>query len=172
MELKVFDEGLEMIEATYMNKKFTVKYNDNFYNQWYKLLKILPNEAYIKAVETWCMTSNNIPTPSDIISTANVTSSMGGNQVNIPKNQTHCELCGDTGFVHGKYYDTAMEHGYEYVGVCVCEAGQYCKQNYALPQLDMNKADLLHKAPKVTPKQKEEIKKQIALPAEQFKIPF
>ncbi len=145
--MSVFEEGLDNLEATFINKKITVKYNDNQYKQWYKLLKELQDETYLDAIDAWCSSKNVLPAPADIIEMAGRNRVTVDNTVVIPKNTEHCDLCKNTGLISINYKHRELNAIYECVCCCICDAGNYCHSIYQLPQVNRDKLNLIQQAP-------------------------
>lgn len=151
-----FEEGLDSIENTYISKKFSVKYNESQYNQWYKILKELTDEAYIKAVDEWCANYSTMPSPADILGMANRLRPQD-NSVKMPKNKEKCPHCGDTGFVKFCVKDEKADRYYDYYACCVCEMGEFAHTQYPFPQANRNKLNMMSTIPQPKPK---EVKKE------------
>jgi hypothetical protein len=144
LDAQVFQEGIEEIANTYVNRRFTVVDNQGQWKQWYKLLKALNNNAFSEAVSEWCSTKSSIPSPADILEIAGRMRN-ASNDVEIPKNTEHCSICQDTGLVSGHYTHQVLKRKYEYVACCICEAGQYCHSIYELPQISKDKLAYVEK---------------------------
>lgn len=148
LDINVFEEGLDEIEGTYLAKKFTVKYNDLYYKTWYKHLQGLTNEQYLDAIDNWCATNSSLPTPADILTNAGKLRTTVDNTVQIPQNKEYCRYCKNTGLISFKYKHSKLNKIYEQVVCCICDAGEYCKSIYQLPQLNRAKLDLVVEPPK------------------------
>lgn len=146
LSMSVFNEGLKEIENTYINKRFHL--NDEQFATWYKWLKNMNDETYQKAIEEWCISQNSLPSPADLIALSS-TLKTTDNTVQIPQNNEHCKYCSDAGLVSFKYRDSKTNAIYEQVFCCICEAGDYCKSIYQLPQINRNKLHLVFELPKV-----------------------
>lgn len=145
LSMSVFQQGINDIQATYVSKRFNP--DDRQLTQWYKLLKGLTDDAYLSAIDEWCATKSALPSPSELIESANRLRNID-NTPQIPKNAERCSICHDEGVISHKHYDKEMKSTYEYVVCCVCEAGQYCHSIYDLPQLNPSKVGNLKTAPK------------------------
>lgn len=118
--------GIDDIENTYVNKRFNL--NDKQLNQWYKLLKSLTDEAYLGAIDEWCMTRDCLPSPSNILELAGRMRTQD-NTVEIPKNTNHCSACGNRGVVSQIEFNEMLNRDYEVLYACVCDAGAYYRDN-------------------------------------------
>ena len=167
LDYQVFVEGLKEIENTYVNKRFHL--SDEQEKQWYKILSQLTNEGFMSAVNEWVYSENNLPCPADIINKAGRLRPLD-NSVNIPKNEKHCEICGDTGFMHGRYYNKKMERSYEYVCCCICDMGNWAKEHYPLPQADPNRVSQLKTAIEKNPYKGDDLKSDVKKIIEQMTI--
>lgn len=147
LSIKTFEEGLEAIENTYANKKFTVKYNEKQYAQWYKLLSNLTDEAFMNATDEWCASEDTLPAPSNIIELS-VRLRPQDNTVNITKNKEYCKHCQDTGFIRFHKFSNVLQRNYEYIACCICDMGEQTKSLYKFPQASREKLSLMESVPK------------------------
>ena len=160
-------KGIDEIENTYVNKRFSL--NDKQLNQWYKLLKNLTDEAYLGAIDEWCMTKDTLPSPSNILEIAGRMRPQD-NTVEVPKNTKHCSACGNRGVIAQIEFNKKLNRDYEVLYACLCEAGEYYRDKGWFKTIEKTDWEngKIHKT--YTPNSVEESKKPVNINklAEQF----